>query len=392
MGKMLHSPLRPGGVHSATRKRGAKRSPSHKIFAAKWHETRPGDLPEVCVIPSHMSALGNATYGCCVTSEEGAAKEAYSVQCGLPELVVQDQEVINAAQAHGDLNGADLTEVLDWMMTDGMTINGTNYKNGPHEVVDYTDDANIGSAAQQGPIKIAIDANALSPDAGNGNGWYNVGGNPGEYQNTDHCVSLFGRCKASTFFGKLGMTVPAGIDPNSWGYPIYTWGGVGWCDHAWIMATCTEAHLRTPTTTGQGPNPQPQPLPVPSPAQLITSTGTASDPGQSFTVPGLFGAAHTVVLPSRSLAVSVTGALPSSGLTTDTIAGYLAAAGITADSAKLTPAQWQAILALLFQLLPIFFPPSPSGTVGDRIGKLSPQQWQAILALIMQLLPIIIGG
>ena len=58
----------------------------------------------------------------------------------------------------------------------------------------------------------------------------------------------------------------------------------------------------------------------------------------------------------------------------------------------LTPTQWQQILALLLQLLPIFFPPAPSGGLHAAIGKLTPAQWAAILQLVITILPMFFGA
>lgn len=263
MGKMMHSEIPSGGIHSNLRQRGAKRGPIHKIFAAPWHEAHAAPPDEIVIIPPHMSMEGNDQYGVCVTAEEAAAKQAYSVYCGLTETYISDAETVAWATRYGFRDGAELAPVMDQMAKTGLTANGQEYKDGPYKVVDYTDETNLKSALAIGPVKIGIDANALSPGAGNGNGWFSVGGTPGEYQNEDHCVSIFGYCKASTFFQKLGKPVPSGINSSKVGYILYTWGGVGYVDHEWLMSTCQEAYVRYPTTIGQSPNPSPPSPPVP---------------------------------------------------------------------------------------------------------------------------------
>lgn len=217
---------------------------------------------ELCIIPPKMTVEGNSTFGDCVTAEEAAAKAAYSILCGLAELYVPDDVTVAWARKYGFLDGADLTEVMDQMAKDGLTVGGVNYKDGPYEAVNYSSEANIQSACAQGPVKIGIDADALSPDAGNGNGWFSMGGSPASYRTEDHCVAIFGYCKAATLYGALGRAVPAEINPDKVGYILYTWGTVGFVDHDWIMSTCGEAWVRTPTTVGQSPVPTPAP-PVP---------------------------------------------------------------------------------------------------------------------------------
>lgn len=257
-----HSPLPPDGVDHTTRPKGAKKGPRYKIFAAPWHETKHATPPaEVVVIPPHMSMEGNADYGDCVTAEEAAAKAAYSIYCGLPETYIPDANTIAWAQKYGWLNGAELTPVMDQMAIDGLNdATGKDFKDGPWKVVDFTDEVNLKDSLTVGPVKIGIDASALSPGAGNGNGWWSTGGSPGEFANEDHCVSIFGYCKASTFFAHplVNKPLPAHVDPNTVGYILYTWGGVGFVDHDWIMSTCQESYVRNPTTLGQTP-----PTPVP---------------------------------------------------------------------------------------------------------------------------------
>src|SRR4051812_47534371 len=184
--------------------------------------------------------------------------------CGLDEVFVPDQEVIRWASAHGVLNGATLTEVLDAMKNDPFNVNGKAYLNGPYLGVDYSNTDVLKAAIDQGPVKIAIDADALPGTAGPPNGWFNV--NSGHYGNTDHCVALSGHGTAEYLFGQLGVPLPSGLPGITEGYLLFTWNSIGFVTQAWLMGTCQEAWLRNPTTVGQSPTPGPTPGPGPTPA------------------------------------------------------------------------------------------------------------------------------
>ncbi len=194
--------------------------------------------------------------GNCVSAEEAFAKA-----CHTPEIFIDDNVVIAWARANGYLNGADLKEVCDSMLDDGYHVGGQIYNDGPAQTVDYANQDSLRSAISQGPVKIAIDANALPSGAGNNQGWYAFGG--GRYPNTDHCTGLSGYGTAAYCFSQLGVPLPSGIDPNKADcYLHFTWSTIGVVDQAWLMNTCVEAWLRMPTTIGIPPLPDPTPVQV----------------------------------------------------------------------------------------------------------------------------------
>lgn len=266
--------------------RGAKPSPRHALLAAVPHVAVEAPPPQFAIVPPKLSYWDNERDGVCVSSEEAYAKACWSVYCGLPELFASEAEVRDFAARHGWLNGATLTEVLDVMIREGISIAGQNYKNGSYAGVNYADETTLKSALSAGPVKIGIDANALPQGAGNHQGWYAVSG--GHYPNTDHCVGLSGYGTAEFLYGQMSkafgqaVPLPSGLSPTAEGYLLFTWSTVGFVSHQWLLSTCTEAWVRTPTTVGQVPNPPSPPNPPTPPAPLV-ATGTITG-----TVGGVF--------------------------------------------------------------------------------------------------------
>jgi hypothetical protein len=239
-------------------KRGAIPTPRYKLAAAVPHKIRGTTPTQVIVVPSFLEMWLNDQDGDCVTAEEAAAKAVYSVFCGQPETKITDATVLAFCNKYDFLNGANLTDVMDKMISDGFQQD-SGYKDGPYTSVDFSNEAALQNAISKGQVKIGIDADALPSGAGNGNGWYATGGSPGQFTNEDHCVGLPGFGPAAAVFSALGVpSVPSGFTGTA--YMLYTWGGIGVVDHAWIMSTCGEAWLRSPTTVGISPIP---PTPVP---------------------------------------------------------------------------------------------------------------------------------
>jgi hypothetical protein len=206
--------------------------------------------------------LGNDQYGDCVSAEEGAALEMYSVMVSSTEIVVPDATVEQWAQAHGVLNGAVLTDVLDWRQKDPITVNGVNYLDGPYASVDWTNQANLSSAIYTGPVKLGIAAGPLQGLVQNQNGWFLTGAS--KDNNQDHCVGLWGYGTATDLYKVLNVPLPSGLSGTTFGYLLYTWSTVGFIDQPSLNAISGEAWLRTPTIVGLTP-PAPPPPPPPGP-------------------------------------------------------------------------------------------------------------------------------
>ncbi len=246
----LWTPSPPG----TTFRRGAVPTPKHRIIAAPQHQVVEAPPADFAIVPSQLSMWDNDRDGDCVSAEEAFAKA-----CHAPEIFIAVQEVIRWATAHGVLNGANLDEVLDWMYQKGFQDGSQLYNDGPKQSVDYTTIDTLKSGiATTGTVKIAIDANALPSGAGNQQGWYKFGG--GRFPNTDHCTGLSGFGTAGYCFKALGVPLPSGVDPNKPDcFLHFTWSTIGVVDHPWLLGTCTEAWIRTPTTVGVPPL-APEPL------------------------------------------------------------------------------------------------------------------------------------
>jgi len=252
--------------------RGAKPSARYKLAAAQPFVPVGAPPAQFAMVPPVLHMFGNDAYGDCVSAEEGFAK-----LCGSPPVDVGDQVVIQWASRHGVLNGADLADVLDMMLTNGFAVGPTVYDDGGKQSVDYSNEPLLQAAIAAGPVKIAIDADALPSGAGDYSGWHATGGR--RWPNTDHCVSLCGYGPAGWLYQQLGVSLPAQLSPTTMGYLLYTWATIGFVDHAWLMGTCTEAWVRNPTTVVVGPTPTPPPPPPPVPP-TPTPTPTPAQVGQ----------------------------------------------------------------------------------------------------------------
>ncbi len=251
------------------RPRGAVLSPRHVLAASFPHRIVGATPPQFAVVPSRLSMWDNDRDGDCVTAEE-----AFKCACHNPEIFIQDSEVIRWASAHGVLNGADLSQVLDWMRQSGFQQDGVLYNDGPKTAVDWTNPSVLCNAIAQGPVKIAVAANQLEKAVGNSNGWFGVGFH--QDQNIDHCVSLSGYGPISWLAQQLGVSVPSGVNGSAQGYHLFTWSTIGIVDVPSMLAITAEAWLRTPSTVIVGPTP---PTPVPPTPTPVPPTPTPPPSG-----------------------------------------------------------------------------------------------------------------
>jgi hypothetical protein len=345
--------------------RGGKRSPGHKLAAApKFHVT--GQPPaKFAMIPAALGMYGNDTYGDCVSAQEAVSLVAYTTYCGSP-VKPTDAEVVAFARKYGLLNGADLTQVMDIMATKGMTVGGKVYKDGGYAAVDYSVPLAMQSALCVGPVNVAIDADALPAGAGNQQGWYALGSyRPGQYPNTDHCVTLLGYGTAADCFAYLKVPPPAGIDLTQQAYLLDTWKTIGVVNQSWVMSTMAEAWVRNPTTVEacapvvtQLPTPPPAP-PTPPPAPPVPPI-PPGPPGAGFT--GTLTYANGVlvaVTPGAAPAVGVEAELKSAGVSPAVIADVLQLLADVKGKKGLA-----AITADLMRILADFTAAEPAPKVG----------------------------
>ena len=270
------------------RPRGAYPSPRHRLASAIPHRVLGAVPDSFGMVPRLLSMWGNNVHGCCVASEEFAAKGAYSVRAGGPELFLDEQLCIDWARSHGVLEGADLVSVMDAMVTDGIaTADGKTYHDGPHTSVDWTNPTILKSAIYTGPVKIAIAANEIENAVNSTDGqtgWMLTDASTD--MNTDHCVGLWGygtlaQCTdlLNAALG-LGLTVPSGADGSLLSLLMYTWKSIGIVTHQALVKFTTEAWVRNPTTP-ESPQPDPAPTPAPSPTPQPAPTPPSPAPAPS---------------------------------------------------------------------------------------------------------------
>lgn len=268
-------PLKPKGTKF---KRGARPTPRHKLAGAMPFRPKATPPPKYAVVPQQLSYWDNDQDGDCVTAEE-----AYKCACDSPEDFIPDQEVTRWASSHGWLNGADLLEVMQAMQIGGFVVGKQEFRDGVPASVDYSQPDLLRAAIFAGTVKIGIDAGALSSDAGNKQGWFSFGGQPGQFSNEDHCVALTGYGTAGECFAALGVPLPAGVDPTKPDcFLLFTWSTIGVVDLAWLMSTCGEAWVRSPSTVFFPPKPTPTPPPPPlppGPSPMASLTATWDDAG-----------------------------------------------------------------------------------------------------------------
>lgn len=200
--------------------------------------------------PAKLSMWDNDVDGDCVTAEEAFAKA-----CSTPEIFITDDTVVAWATANSVLNGADLTQVLDLMQSQGFPQDGVIYNDGPFNSVDWTNSTALQNAIAQGPVKIGVAASQLEnavpePPA---NGWIATGFTADT--NLDHCVSLCGFGTADWLAAQLGVMVPNFLKSVP-AYALFTWDSIGIIDVPSMLAITGEAWLRSPVTLIAAPAPQ----------------------------------------------------------------------------------------------------------------------------------------
>jgi hypothetical protein len=224
--------------------RGALPAPRSALAAARPFQALVQVPPTFLVKPQQISMWGNDVHGDCVTAEEAFAKA-----CNNPEIFISDTEVMSWATAHGVLEGAYLTDVLNWMQTGGFDDGTNTYDDGPHYSVNWTNAATLQAAIVSGPVKLGVAANQIETAYwanGGHTGWVGTGFSADS--NEDHCVSLCGYGSLSWLASQLGATLPPGVNGANPGYAMFTWNSIGIIDVPSMIAVTQEAWIRTPTT------------------------------------------------------------------------------------------------------------------------------------------------
>ena len=196
--------------------RGARPSPRWKAFVTPQHRARLDIPASFGVVIPQLSCWGNCTYGDCVSAEECFAKASYALTQGAPELFIPENTIVAWASSHGFLNGANLTDVMDAMAADGISVNGVMYKDGPYQSVNFADYATLCSAIYAGPVKLGIAAGQLESVVNSTNdqsGWWAVG--LSSDQNEDHSIPALGYGTAAQLAALLNVQVPSGLAPTT---------------------------------------------------------------------------------------------------------------------------------------------------------------------------------
>jgi hypothetical protein len=225
------------------RPRGARPSPRHRLAAASPHRIIGATPAQWLFKPAQLSMWLNATFGCCVTSEE-----AFGKACDNPEIFIEDHKVKEWARRYGVLNGTDLVTVLDLMQNSGFSVDGKLYNDGPFSSVDWTNAEVLKNAITQGPVKIGVAADQLEDAVPEAiiNGWLATGFK--RDTNEDHCTSLCGFGTVAWLKAQLGGgDFSADVDSLP-AYAMFTWGSIGIIDVPSLLAITGEAWLRLPTT------------------------------------------------------------------------------------------------------------------------------------------------
>ena len=264
---------------------GASPTPRHLLArAVPFFAPLAAPPAQVAYVPKYRSMFGNSQYGDCVSAEEAFAKTCVNPEIFNSQAIVDQLSsvCITWARSHGVLNGASLTEVLDWMFEKGYQIGPQLFNDGQKLAVDYGNEATLQAAISQGPVKLAIGAGALPGGAGSQDGYYAL---TSRNYSSDHSTTLCGYGPVEYCYQQLGLPVPSGIPANTPGYLHYTWSTIGFVTHAWIMGATDEAWVRNPTTVGVPPLAPPIP-PKPPVAPPIGGTIYAEQVGQVIAIRG----------------------------------------------------------------------------------------------------------
>ncbi len=248
---------------------GASPTPRHRLLAATPFLPTAAPPEQVAYVPKYRSNFGTDRFGDCVTAEEGFAKSCL-IPAVQPEIQIPEQTVIDSARAHGDLNGANLEDVLSKLKAKGFQVGSQLYNDGPYSGVDFSNETILKAAIAIGPVKIAIAASNLGGGAGSNDGWYALRASP---RGSDHCVAICGYGTAEWLYQQLNVPLPSACAGKS-GYLVYTWSTIGFVTFDWVRSALDEAWIRNPTTIGIPPIAPPTPPTPPAPPIPPTINGT----------------------------------------------------------------------------------------------------------------------
>jgi hypothetical protein len=245
---------------------GALPSPRHKLAGSVPFRAVRAFPDQWGVVPAKLDIWGNDRYGVCVTSEEAANIAAFTAaREGVVDICLTENTVINWARKHHYLNGANISEVMDTLQTDGdPLVEGAKYFVGPYHAVDWENRADLCAAIYESRanVKIGIASNGLGDAVQGRNGWIVLSAR--KDRRIDHCVGLCGYGSLEYLCGLCGVEVPERADGYQFCYLMFTWGTVGIVSESAMWAMTGEAWVRLPASIANPPYP-PEPGPGPSP-------------------------------------------------------------------------------------------------------------------------------
>lgn len=253
---------------------GALPSPRHKLAGSVPFRAVRAFPDQWGIVPAKLDIWGNDRYGVCVTSEEAANIAAFTAaREGVPDVCLNENTVINWARKHNYLNGANISEVMDTLQTDGdPLVEGAKYYVGPYHAVDWENRADLCAAIFEcrAQVNIGIASSALGDAVQGRNGWVVLSAR--KDRRIDHCVGVCGYGSLEYLCGLCGVPVPAVPNPETFCYLMFTWGTVGIVSEQALWAMTGEAWVRLPASIANppyppepGPGPQPDPGPQPWP-------------------------------------------------------------------------------------------------------------------------------
>lgn len=243
---------------------GAKPSPRHMLMAAPRFKAALAAVPENFItVPSQLSYWGNNQYGNCTVAAQAAKLAADSAASG-SEIFAPDKEVLRWTFANNCQNGAVIADVCSRMAQDGFHIDGKVFGDGTAQAIDWTNRATMKAAiASQHATIVGLAAGALlrTPGCGEKSGW--VLTHAARDPNLDHCTTYVGYGSEKFICEKLGVTVPPGDDPNTFGYAMFTWDTIGFISESAANAIVGEMWVLVPSTTVSDKPTPPTPNPKP---------------------------------------------------------------------------------------------------------------------------------
>jgi len=221
-------------------------SPNQELAAAPPYEPG-GSAPE-----SFLAWPGGTTSWSNEKAVPSAwAEEAFAKACAQPRVSLPASVVLGAARECGSSNFA------EFLQTQGFSMDGVTYLNGPFYSVDWTNTAALhGAIAHVGPVKIGIASADLTSGPQHGqvtpatSGW-TVCGLPTD-PHEDRFASLCGYGSLAALvelFQQQGVkTEVTPAMPAELCYAVFAWDSIGIIDSQSLLNITGEAWVRSPTT------------------------------------------------------------------------------------------------------------------------------------------------